>query len=314
MTTENIRAHNASVRKTGAWTTARRFDVRASRGSVVLDLLLPRIEPGDIEIQLDIDHSMVKLLVPDGANIESGDLRRIGRGRVKDWTGTGRPGGRTIRLRRRDAQRRGAGAPRRRRHRSDDALRHEPGAGARGTPRGPPRGHARGLAQPPLHPHRGVRVAVVVRRSGRTRRCRRGRPPRSAWRPCRAGRDRSRARRPRARAPRATSAPGPSRGPGRDVHALDLGDPGPDHPHGAAGHRPLVLVAPRAAGPPAARAPPGRRRRTATGRIPGPSGRRSRPGTPPSGGGPPPRRPAPLARPSPDATGGVSGTRRRATR
>jgi hypothetical protein len=98
MRTENIRAHNASVRRTGQWTTARMFDVRASRGSVVLDLLLPRIEPGEIEIQLDIDHSMVKLLVPDGANIESDDLRRVGRGRVKDWTGTGRPSGRTIRL------------------------------------------------------------------------------------------------------------------------------------------------------------------------------------------------------------------------
>jgi hypothetical protein len=98
MTTENIRAHNAAVRKTGEWTTSRRFDVRASRGSVELDLLLPRIEAGDIEIALDIDHSVVKLLVPDGANIESDDVRRIGRARVKDWTGTGRPGGRTIRL------------------------------------------------------------------------------------------------------------------------------------------------------------------------------------------------------------------------
>jgi hypothetical protein len=98
MTTENIRAHSASVRKTGLWTTARRFDVRASRGSVVLDLLLPQIEPGDIEIALDIDHSMVKLLVPDGANVDAGDLRRVGRGRVKDWTGTARPDGRVIRL------------------------------------------------------------------------------------------------------------------------------------------------------------------------------------------------------------------------
>jgi hypothetical protein len=98
MPTENIRAHNASVRKTGQWTTARRFDVRASRGSVVLDLLLPRIEPGEIEIDLDIDHSLVKLFVPDGANVEGDDLRRIGRSRVKDWTGTGRPGCRTIRL------------------------------------------------------------------------------------------------------------------------------------------------------------------------------------------------------------------------
>jgi hypothetical protein len=98
MTTENIRAHSASVRRTGPWTTARRFDVRASRGSVVLDLLLPQIEPGDIEIALDIDHSMVKLLVPDGANIDADDLRRVGRGRVKDWTGTARPDGRVIRL------------------------------------------------------------------------------------------------------------------------------------------------------------------------------------------------------------------------
>jgi hypothetical protein len=96
--TEQIRAHRRSVRKLGRWTGSRRFDVRASGGSVVLDLILPAIEPGEIEIHLDIDRSMVKLLVPDGANVEDGDLRRVGRGRVKDWTGTGRPGGRTVRL------------------------------------------------------------------------------------------------------------------------------------------------------------------------------------------------------------------------
>jgi hypothetical protein len=95
---ERIRAHHASVKKVGRWTAARRFDVRASRGSVVLDLLLPEIESGEIEIHLDIDHSTVKLLVPDGACIDDGDLRRVGRGRVKDWTGTGSPGGRRIRL------------------------------------------------------------------------------------------------------------------------------------------------------------------------------------------------------------------------
>jgi hypothetical protein len=93
-----LRAHNAVVKKIGPWTTARRFDVRASSGVVVLDLLLPRIEAGEIEIQLDLNHAMVKLLVPDGANIDDEDLRRIGRGRVKDWTGTGSPGGRRIRL------------------------------------------------------------------------------------------------------------------------------------------------------------------------------------------------------------------------
>ena len=36
----------------------------------MVDLLLPRLEPGDIEIDLDIDHSTVKLLVPDGAYID----------------------------------------------------------------------------------------------------------------------------------------------------------------------------------------------------------------------------------------------------
>jgi hypothetical protein len=68
------------------------------RGIVVLDLLLPEIEPGEIEIVLDIDHAKVKLLVPDAAAIDDGDLRRVGRGRVKDWTGTARPGGRRIEL------------------------------------------------------------------------------------------------------------------------------------------------------------------------------------------------------------------------
>jgi hypothetical protein len=93
-----IRAHNRSIKRLGAWTTSRRFDVRASRGAVVLDLLLPELEPGEIEIDLDLDHSMIKLLVPDGAVIDDDDLRRVGRGRVKDWTGSAAPGGRRIRL------------------------------------------------------------------------------------------------------------------------------------------------------------------------------------------------------------------------
>jgi hypothetical protein len=96
--TVRLSAHHRSIKRLGRWTTARRFDVRASRGSVVLDLLLPTIEAGEIEIDLDIDHSMVKLLVPDGANIDDDDLRRVGRGRVKDWTGTGAAGGRQIKL------------------------------------------------------------------------------------------------------------------------------------------------------------------------------------------------------------------------
>ena len=93
-----VRAHGRSGKHLGDWTTARRFDVRASRSFVVLDLLLPEIEPGEVEIDLDIDHTTVKLLVPDGASIDHDDLRRVGRGRVKDWTGTPAPGGRRIKL------------------------------------------------------------------------------------------------------------------------------------------------------------------------------------------------------------------------
>ncbi len=93
-----IRAHGQSVKHLGDWTTARRFDVRASRSFVVLDLLLPEIEPGEIEIDLEIDHATVKLLVPNGTSIDHDDLRRIGRGRLKDWTGTAAPGGRQIKL------------------------------------------------------------------------------------------------------------------------------------------------------------------------------------------------------------------------
>jgi hypothetical protein len=91
-----VRAHDAVVKRLGHWTDHRELDVRTSRGSVVLDLRSPRIPAGDIEISLDADHAVVKLLVPDGAVIEHADVRRVGRCRVKDWTGTAAPGGRRI--------------------------------------------------------------------------------------------------------------------------------------------------------------------------------------------------------------------------
>jgi hypothetical protein len=91
-----IRAHGAVVKRLGHWTDQREFDVRASRGTVVLDLRSSRIPAGDIEIALDADHAVVKLLVTDGAVIEHADVRRIGRGRVKDWTGTAEARGRRI--------------------------------------------------------------------------------------------------------------------------------------------------------------------------------------------------------------------------
>jgi hypothetical protein len=94
--TEPIRAHGTTARRLGHWTTARHLDVRASRGVITLDLRSPRIAAGDIEIDLDIDHSVVKLLVPAGAAIDADEARRVGRSRVKDWTGTAAPGGRRI--------------------------------------------------------------------------------------------------------------------------------------------------------------------------------------------------------------------------
>lgn len=91
-----VRAHSRVTKQLGHWTQERHFDVRASRGSVLLDLRSPQIATGDIEVHLDIDRAVVKLLVPDGAVIDDGDARRVGRCRVKDWTGMAAPGGRRI--------------------------------------------------------------------------------------------------------------------------------------------------------------------------------------------------------------------------
>ncbi|QXJ23041.1 hypothetical protein AGRA3207_004145 [Actinomadura graeca] len=82
-----VQAHYDSVKKLGQWTESRRFEVRVRRGSAVLDLRSPHIEDGDIEIDVALDHSMLKLLVPEDADVDHWDLRYTGRGRVKDWTG-----------------------------------------------------------------------------------------------------------------------------------------------------------------------------------------------------------------------------------
>lgn len=70
--------------------------MRAHRGHAVLDLRSPHIPAGDITVDLELDHAMLKLLVPDGAVIDDWDLRRLGRGRVKDGEGRTAHGGRRI--------------------------------------------------------------------------------------------------------------------------------------------------------------------------------------------------------------------------
>lgn len=90
-----IHADHRSEKRLGAWTTARVFQVRARRGSVVIDLRAPHIADGDIELDLDLDHSTVKLLVAEDAVIDQWDLAWTGRGKVKQTyhhnpAGTGR--------------------------------------------------------------------------------------------------------------------------------------------------------------------------------------------------------------------------------
>jgi hypothetical protein len=86
LTAEPVRipANHTVTKHLGHWTTQRRFEVRNHRGLAVLDLRSPRIAEGAIEIAVDIDHGVVKLLLPEDAVIDDWDLRRIGRGKVKD--------------------------------------------------------------------------------------------------------------------------------------------------------------------------------------------------------------------------------------
>jgi len=96
--TVQVQAHYSTNRKLGHWTTARHFEVRAMRGAVVLDLRSPSIPPGDLEISVLADHSMLKLLVPDDAIVDTWSLDIVGRGRVKDGPSEQTPTSRTIRI------------------------------------------------------------------------------------------------------------------------------------------------------------------------------------------------------------------------
>ena len=64
-----IHAHSIIVKKLGDWTTARRFDVRVRGGQALLDLRSAQIPAGDIEIRLDAERGLLRLLVADDARI-----------------------------------------------------------------------------------------------------------------------------------------------------------------------------------------------------------------------------------------------------
>jgi len=82
-----LHADHMSVKRLGNWTVADTYEVRARRGSVVLDLRSPHIPAGELVVDLDLDRAMVKLLVPDDAVVEYRDVAWTGRGKVKDGVG-----------------------------------------------------------------------------------------------------------------------------------------------------------------------------------------------------------------------------------
>ena len=89
-----IPADHAAQKRLGDWTTARAFEVCARHAQVVIDLRSPQIPDGEIQLNLDLDHTTLTLLVADGALIDHSGLTWTGRGKVKqtyhDPAGTGR--------------------------------------------------------------------------------------------------------------------------------------------------------------------------------------------------------------------------------
>jgi hypothetical protein len=79
-----VHADHALVKELGDWTTARRFDVRIRYGQAMLDLRSAGIPAGDIEISLNAERGLLRLLVADDAVIHSAGLRWSGRGQLKD--------------------------------------------------------------------------------------------------------------------------------------------------------------------------------------------------------------------------------------
>ena len=93
-----VRADHCRVKHLGHWTTARAFDLQTRYGAVVLDLRSSGIPSGDLDVRVEADHALVKLLVADDATVDAKALRWNGRGKVEDYYGYGAPGGRLIRL------------------------------------------------------------------------------------------------------------------------------------------------------------------------------------------------------------------------
>jgi len=93
-----IHADHAMEKRLGNWTTARAFQIRARHAQIVIDLRSPDIPGGDIELDLHLNRSTVKLLVAEDAIIDQRRLTWMGRGKVKQTFHNPAAAGRMIRL------------------------------------------------------------------------------------------------------------------------------------------------------------------------------------------------------------------------
>ncbi|WP_042367786.1 hypothetical protein [Streptacidiphilus neutrinimicus] len=95
--TERIHVDHTVTKRLGNWTSADTFEIKARGGSVVVDLRSPNI-PAQIEVRVEMQRAMVKLLVPEDAKIDQWGLQWSGRGKVKDGQAPTHETSRTIRL------------------------------------------------------------------------------------------------------------------------------------------------------------------------------------------------------------------------
>jgi hypothetical protein len=81
--TERIHCDHRLTKHLGNWTEAGRLEVKARHGAAVLDLRSLHL-PDDVEIDLDMDRAMVKLLVDDHTTVDHWNLKFTARGKIKD--------------------------------------------------------------------------------------------------------------------------------------------------------------------------------------------------------------------------------------
>lgn len=81
--TERIHSDHSIVKHLGNWTEAGRFELKVRHGAAVLDLRSPGL-PDDIEIHIDMDRAMVKLLADDNTAVDHWNLTWTARGKIKD--------------------------------------------------------------------------------------------------------------------------------------------------------------------------------------------------------------------------------------